>query len=217
MSEFFLDYGLFLAKTVTLVAAVLFVIGFAVATSRRGKDEGGLTVKSLNARYRDLTDTVRREVLPKKAFKAALKARKAEDKARGGAEDDTRRRVFVLSFEGDIKATGVASLRKEISAILGLARSTDEVVVRLDNHGGLVHEHGLAASQLIRIRERGVPLTVIVDKVAASGGYMMACVANRIIAARRVFSASGERCSGRTPRVGFEPVEGELLSVLSAG
>jgi serine protease SohB len=161
----------------------VFVIGFVVATSRRGKDEGGLKVKSLNARYRDLTDTVRREVLPKKALKAALKARKAEDKAREGGRDETRRRVFVLSFEGDIKATGVASLRKEISAILGLARSSDEVVVRLDNHGGLVHEHGLAASQLIRIRERGVPLTVVVDKVAASGGYMMACVADRLVAA----------------------------------
>lgn len=181
MGGFLLEYGLFLAKTATLVVAVLFVIGFAVASSRKGRDEGGLTVKSLNDRYRDLTDAVRSAVLPKKAMKAMRKARKAEDKARAGADD--RRRVFVLDFHGDIRASGVASLREEISAILGLAQPRDEVVVRLDNHGGLVHEHGLAASQLIRVRERGIPLTVVVDKVAASGGYMMACIANRLVAA----------------------------------
>ena len=182
MSEFFLEYGLFLAQTVTLVAAVLVVIGFAVANSRKGRDEGGLTVNSLNERYRELTDVIRREVLPKKALKAEMKARKAEDKARSDRGDD-RRRVFVIDFHGDIKASGVAGLRREVSAILGLATPSDEVVVRLDNHGGLVHEHGLAASQLIRLREREIPLTVIVDKVAASGGYMMACVANRLVAA----------------------------------
>jgi serine protease SohB len=181
VSEFFLEYGLFLAKTVTLVLAILVVIGFAVATSRKAREEGGLQVKSLNSRYRELTDAVRRAVLPKKAMKAELKARKAAEKAKSDAED--RRRVFVLDFHGDIKASGVASLREEVSAILGLARPSDEVVVKLDNHGGLVHEHGLAASQLIRIRERRIPLTVVVDKVAASGGYMMACVADRLVAA----------------------------------
>jgi serine protease SohB len=158
------------------------VIGFAVASSRKGREEGGLTVKSLNERYRELTDVIRREVLPKKALKAELKARKAEEKARSAGDDD-RRRVFVIDFHGDIKASGVAGLRREVSAILGLATASDEVVVRLDNHGGLVHEHGLAASQLIRLRERRIPLTVVVDKVAASGGYMMACVANRLVAA----------------------------------
>jgi serine protease SohB len=182
VSEFFLQYGLFLAQTVTLVAAIVFVIGFAVASSRKGREEGGLTVKSLNQRYRQLTDAIRREVMPKKALKAAMKARKAEDKARE-AGDEGRRRVYVLDFHGDIKASGVGALRKEISAILGLATPQDEVVVRLDNHGGLVHEHGLAASQLIRLRDRDIPLTVVVDKVAASGGYMMACVADRLIAA----------------------------------
>jgi serine protease SohB len=89
----------------------------------------------------------------------------------------------VLNFHGDIKATGVSSLREEISAILSLARPEDEVLLRLENAGGLVHEHGLAASQLQRIRDRNIPLTIAVDKVAASGGYMMACVGNRILAA----------------------------------
>ncbi|EGT4952934.1 protease SohB, partial [Cronobacter sakazakii] len=55
--------------------------------------------------------------------------------------------------------------------------------VRLESPGGVVHGYGLAASQLQRLRERQIPLTIAVDKVAASGGYMMACVANNIVAA----------------------------------
>ena len=67
--------------------------------------------------------------------------------------------------------------------MLEVAQPEDQVIIRLENHGGVVHEHGLAASQLVRIREREIPLTIVVDKVAASGGYLMACVANRILAA----------------------------------
>ena len=47
----------------------------------------------------------------------------------------------------------------------------------------MVHGYGLAASQLDRLRQHNIPLTASVDKVAASGGYMMACVANNIISA----------------------------------
>ena len=43
--------------------------------------------------------------------------------------------------------------------------------------------YGLAASQMQRIRDKKLKLTVCVDKVAASGGYMMAVVADKIIAA----------------------------------
>ena len=96
---------------------------------------------------------------------------------------ETRPRAFVIDFHGDLKATAVQSLREEVTAILAAASSGDQVVVRLDNHGGVVHEHGLAASQLARIRDREIPLVVVVDKVAASGGYLMACVANKIVAA----------------------------------
>ncbi len=93
------------------------------------------------------------------------------------------RRVFVLSFEGDIAASAVDSLRREISAVLGTANKHDEIVVRVESPGGMVHGYGLAASQLARIRSHGVQLTVAVDKVAASGGYLMAAVADRILAA----------------------------------
>ena len=89
----------------------------------------------------------------------------------------------MLNFHGDIRASAVASLREEITAILTVASADDEVFLRLESGGGVVHGYGLAASQLMRLREKNIPLTVSVDKVAASGGYMMACVGNRIIAA----------------------------------
>jgi serine protease SohB len=98
-------------------------------------------------------------------------------------QTNLKRRVFVLEFKGDIRATATASLREEISAILAVAADADEVLLRLENSGGTVHEHGLAASQLLRLKRGGVKLTVVVDKVAASGGYLMACVADRLVAA----------------------------------
>ena len=113
----------------------------------------------------------------KKHARQAKKARKAEKKK------TARSRIFVLDFKGDIRATAVTSLREEVTALVGVATPEDEIVVRLENSGGTVHEHGLAASQLLRIKERNIPLTIVVDKVAASGGYLMACVADRIIAA----------------------------------
>jgi serine protease SohB len=140
-------------------------------------------VKDIGERYDDLARTMRAAVLPKPAVKAALRADKARKKERtaGGAPD--RPRVFVLDFRGDMRASRVAGLREEVTAILALATTDDEVVVRLENPGGTVNDQGLAASQLLRMRRRRVPLTVCVDTVAASGGYMMACVANRIVAA----------------------------------
>ena len=91
--------------------------------------------------------------------------------------------MFVLNFDGDIRASAVENLREEISAIVQVARPADEVLLRLESSGGMVHTYGLAASQLKRLRSAGVRLTASVDEVAASGGYMMACVAEKIIAA----------------------------------
>ena len=88
-----------------------------------------------------------------------------------------------MSFDGDLRASATDNLREEISAILPQVKAGDEVLVNLESPGGLVHSYGLASSQLQRIKTAGVPLIVAVDKVAASGGYMMACVADRIIAA----------------------------------
>ena len=180
MTQAILEYLLFLAKTLTVVAAIVFVIGMFVNLSRRQREAEGLKVTNLNARLRRAADGLRYALLPKAERKKLVKQRKKEDKA---SQSQQRKRVFVVDFRGDIRASGTASLREEVSALLAVAEQNDEVLVRLENAGGLVHEHGLAASQLVRIRERGIPLTVAVDKVAASGGYLMACVADRILAA----------------------------------
>jgi serine protease SohB len=184
VTGFLAEYGLFLAKVVTVVAAIAAVVALSVSLSRRDTAPGGLTVEKLNDRYRQLRLQLRHALLPRAARrreeKEEKRRRKLEEKAR---HDGEPRRVFVIDFKGDIRATAVAALREEITAILGVARPADEVFVRLENFGGAVHEHGLAASQLMRVREKGITLTVSVDKGAASGGYLMACVANRIVAA----------------------------------
>ena len=186
MLEYLLQYGLFLAETLTIVAAVAALILLVAALAARRRGGAGLErleVRDLGARYREMKQTLESGLLGAKERKAAAKVRKRESKARKKKGRADRPRVFVLDFKGDIRASAVASLREEVTAVLAFARPEDEVLVRLENAGGLVHEHGLAASQLLRVRDRGIPLTVSVDKIAASGGYMMACVADRIVAA----------------------------------
>ena len=183
MADFFFQYGLFLAKTVTFVVALAVATALVVGLSRRGAPRGGLRVEKLNDRYRESAAGLRRAVLGRSEWKKVARREAKERKAREKGSAADRGRVFVLDFKGDIRATAVASLREEVSAVVAAATPRDEVVLRLENFGGAVHEHGLAASQLARLRSRGIPLTVIVDKGAASGGYMMACVAGRIIAA----------------------------------
>jgi len=185
MTEFFFQYGLFFAKAATLVAAIAIVaiVLLNLLHQMRGHSADHLEVRDLNHRFRDLADGLKQVLLPADEWKKHLKAQKAADKARAKATEPARPRVFVLDFHGDLHATPVASLREEISALLQVARAGDEAVLRLESEGGVVHGYGLAASQLRRVRDAGVKLTVAVDKVAASGGYLMACVADRILAA----------------------------------
>jgi serine protease SohB len=181
MIEFLSEYGLFLLKAVTIVVAIIVVIGVASATGRKAGNEG-LEVESLNEKYKTQAAALRQAVMQKSDRKKAAKAEKKRNKE-NAKDAASRPRSFVIDFKGDLKASAVPSLREEVSAILDVAGADDDVILRLENHGGVVHEHGLAASQLARIRERGIPLTVCVDKVAASGGYLMACVASKIYAA----------------------------------
>ncbi len=182
--EFLSEYGMFLAKAVTAVIAILVVIGGIIVLAMRGgqqsESRGRLDIRHINEDYDSMAQTLRSVMLDKKALKQLEKTRKAEEKK---GEKKQRRRIFVLEFHGDIRATAVASLREEVTAVLTIAQPDDEVVVRLESPGGLVHGYGLAAAQLLRVRDRQIKLTVAVDKVAASGGYLMACVADRIIAA----------------------------------
>jgi len=187
MIDIIMQYGLFLAEAITIVlaiAAIIFIIAGSVRALRQEHEEAHLEVKKLNDRYTDLVAPLRALALSKKEFKAEQKAlKKAHKEAAKTPAQDHKPRVFVLDFHGDMRASGVASLREEITAIIAMASSGDQVLLRLENSGGVVHEHGLAASQLARLKAHDIKLTIAVDKVAASGGYMMACIADHLIAA----------------------------------
>lgn len=202
MREAVIQYGLFLAETLTLLLVIAGAVALITRLARRGRRRPWLEVKNVNRRYDDVTRAVRAQILPGPQVKLERKAdrRRARAQAReqrrqakhpqttaaqpdGASAPPQRLRLFVLDFQGDVHASQVAALREEITAVLMIATPQDEVVLRLENPGGLVHDQGLAASQLQRLTDRGVPLTVAVDKVAASGGYLMACVATKILAA----------------------------------
>lgn len=196
--EFLADFGLFFAKAITLVIAILILVAGVVALSSKQKKgpSGHIEVKNLTDDFKELVKGIKSVVLDKDALKKEAKAEKQKAKEEKQAKkamskteqqpvdsDERNKRVYVLDFDGDIKASEADALREEITAVLSMAEPLDEVVVRLESAGGMVHSYGLAASQLARIKQRGIPLTIAVDKVAASGGYMMACIADKIIAA----------------------------------
>lgn len=196
--EFIYEYGLFLAQAITFVAAILVVAASLVAMGQKQRTdvhEGHIEVRDLNDKYEQIGDSIEELVVNPDVLKAKRKAQKKTDKAEAKAnrkklkktpdaqEVDRRKCLYVLDFDGDIKASATDNLREEISAVLLQAQTGDEILVKVESPGGMVHGYGLAASQLQRIRDAQVPLTIAVDKVAASGGYMMACVADRIVAA----------------------------------
>lgn len=183
--EWFDQYFFFLAKALTvLVVVVLIVLVIAASKGRTRRSEGTLSVVRVNDKFNRMAERLGQVVLSKVARKAQEKQLKQEAKTKAkSADHDAKGRLYVLNFHGDIKASALENLRHEVTAVLGLARQQDEILVRLESGGGMVHAYGLAASQLVRIRDAGIPLTITVDKVAASGGYMMACIADRILVA----------------------------------
>lgn len=200
--EFFANYGLFLAKTITALIAIgllLSLIANAKQKMRDTSERGHIEITKLNQQYEQVSEAMMLAVLDESEQKAMLKQRQKEKKkqakaskkeakknavqAQDNAVAEQKNRVFVIKFDGNISASAVTNLREEISAVLSQATSDDEVVVKLESAGGMVHSYGLASSQLDRLRKENIPLTVCVDKVAASGGYMMACVADKILAA----------------------------------
>ncbi|SDK02024.1 serine protease SohB [Ferrimonas sediminum] len=187
--EFLFEYGLFLAKALTLVVAVVAIILVVAQVGRSQRaQKGELQLTCLSDQLEDYQHHLESALLSKEQLKAKEKAEKKAEKARQKKEkanvDKPREgRVFVLDFKAGIEAFEVVSLREEISALLTVADKQDQVLVRLESGGGMVHAYGLASSQLARLRDAGIPLTIAVDKVAASGGYMMACVADHIVAA----------------------------------
>ncbi len=212
LSEFFSNYALFFAETLTIVVAIIVVIGVIANANQKNKQtaEGHIKVTHRSDELKVLKNNLYKEVMPKEAYKIYEKEQKQQEKDKAKAQtkklkqqssksnhsddksadekvsskvDDETSRLFVLNFNGDVEASSVANLREEVTALLSIAKENDEVLVCLESPGGMVHSYGLAASQLKRIKSKPLKLTIAVDKVAASGGYMMACVADRIIAA----------------------------------
>lgn len=191
--EFISLYGLFLAKVITLLVALGALVAFVVSLGlRKGQTRGELQLKNIGEQYHEMQHEMRLARLGESEQKQWLKQQKKQDKAdaaakkqrmKSGTIDAVKPCMYVIDFKGSMDAHEVNGLREEVSAVLAVATSQDEVLLRLESPGGVVHGYGLAASQLQRIRSKGIPLTVTVDKVAASGGYMMACVADKIVAA----------------------------------
>ncbi len=234
--EFLIEYGVFLAKAITIVVAIIVVIGALANLGNKNKKstEGHIEITNMSEDLEEVKDGMLEELLSEDDYKALQKEKKKEEKAKEKEEkqrlkelkkqqkqnkgsndiekaddvsnDDSsaeekdsvdsgdeqnkeqdkeqdKGRLFVLNFDGDVEASAVENLREEITAVISAADNCDSVLIRLESPGGMVHAYGLAASQLTRIKAAGLKLVIAVDQVAASGGYMMACVADEIIAA----------------------------------
>lgn len=203
MGEFFFNYGLFLAKLLTFLVLLVVALVLIMSMSGRGRrSKGTLNIVHINEQLDQSRDMIQAMVLDPADYKQSLKLKKKQlkeetkaskvaaklaAKSRGDGQtivdEKKRKRKFIIDFKGDIKPSQVDNLRREVTAILSIADVYDEVTVKIESGGGTVHGYGLAAAQLQRIRDKNIELVVCVDKVAASGGYLMACVANRILAA----------------------------------
>lgn len=239
--EFLTEYGVFLAKAITIVIAIIVVIGVLanLGSKNRKASDGHIEIINLTEEIDEVKDGMLEELLSEEEYKALQKEKKKQEKAEHKAlkkrlkaekkqkqdsakesdleetvdekdlqssqdeavekvdeksqpsenkeqsesDEDSRGRLFVIDFDGDVEASAVSNLREEITAIISAASPEDRVLVRLESPGGMVHSYGLAASQLTRIKAANLKLIIAVDQVAASGGYMMACVADEIIAA----------------------------------
>lgn len=190
--ELLSEYGLFLAKIATVVIAIAVIAVLVVNLTQRKRQRGELRITRLSEQYKEMQEDMSVGLLDRHQQKLWHKAQKKKHKqdekaakvnARQGQQAALKPRVYVLDFKGSMDAHEVTSLREEVTAVMAVAKPEDQVVLRLESPGGVVHGYGLAASQLQRLREKNIPLIVAVDKVAASGGYMMACVADKIVAA----------------------------------
>ena len=194
-SDIIVGYGVFILEVITLLLVVAAVVAMIIAMKQKKAHlHGELVITDLSKEFEENSKILSNfhlsedelkeaEKAEKKAEKAKAKALKAQRKKGEDTESERKPSLYVLHFKGDISASETAALREEISAIVQVAKPNDEVLLCLESPGGVVHGYGLAASQLMRLKQHNIKLTVVVDKVAASGGYMMACVADKIVSA----------------------------------
>ena len=179
--EILIEYGLFVLKAFTIIILIFIPVFFLVFSMRQPSEANeSLKIKNLTKRYQSMANSLKVLTMNKEEKKKLKKSLKKEKKTNTKTK---KKPVYVLNFQGDIEASNVENLKEEISAILQSETKCEEIVLNLESAGGTVIGYGLAAAQLKRIRDAGIKLTACVDKVAASGGYMMACVANKIVSA----------------------------------
>ncbi len=178
--EFLFEFGLFAAKSLFIVLSIVAIILLVAVLSQKSQGMDEIEIIPLHKKMNKTKKLLQHFILSKKQLKTLEK----EDKKKAKDEEETSKpRLFVIDFNGDIKAVAADSLSHEVTSLLSVVTEKDEVLIRLESPGGVVHGYGYAASQLLRIRSKNIPLTISVDKVAASGGYMMACTAQKIICA----------------------------------
>ena len=181
--EFLTDYGVFLLKVITIALAITLPLLIIIGSSKaKTPSKGALVVKNLSKKYEEMGSSIRSSQLnPKelKKYNKELQKKQKRDNKKPSKEDS----VYVLNFNGDIQASEVAKLKHEINAILLSDTKCKEVVIKVESGGGSAYAYGLCAAELKRLVDNKIKLTVCIDKVAASGGYLMSCVATKIIAA----------------------------------
>jgi serine protease SohB len=187
MNDWLSNFGLFLAQVLSLVVIIGLVVAVLARVRGESADRTRLRLDELNHardyRRRRLTLAASEPGARKRLVKAFRREDKVRDKSGRKGEGERRPIAWVIDFHGDIRASATGRLAEEVSALIDAADEGDEVIVRLESAGGLVHAYGLAAAELDRLREAGLKTTVCVDKVAASGGYLMACGADQLRAA----------------------------------
>ena len=180
--EILAGYLVFLLKVFTIVLAITIPLLLIIGSSKgKSQPRGKLSITNLSDKFEEMGNAVKGSLMTPKELKKFNKDLSKEKKKKD--KDQTEDSIFVLNFKGDIQASEVEKLKQEVNAILLSETDCKEVVIRVESGGGSAYAYGLCAAELKRLVDNKINLTVCIDKVAASGGYLMSCVASKIIAA----------------------------------
>ena len=183
MLDLLVAYGFFLLKIITVLLVILIPILMISSSTKHRKetDKGRIIVKNLSDKLEEIGVTLKSAEMDPKAYKSFLKERNKKKKKE--IKGKSKEIVYVLDFKGDIQASAVGKLKQEINAIIASQVKCKEVVIKVESGGGSAYAYGLCAAELKRLVDNKIKLTVCIDKIAASGGYLMSCVATKIVAA----------------------------------
>ena len=183
MIDLLVAYGFFLLKIITVLLVILIPILMISSSTKHRKetDKGRIIVKNLSDKLEEIGVTLKSAEMDPKAYKSFLKERNKKKKKE--IKGKSKEIVYVLDFKGDIQASAVDKLKQEINAIIASQVKCKEVVIKVESGGGSAYAYGLCAAELKRLVDNKIKLTVCIDKIAASGGYLMSCVATKIVAA----------------------------------